>query len=231
MLHRHVAIIVPGLYDHRWRTAVFPLLTAHWKRHGIEPLLHRMYWNDGELFEPKLARLLAVIDEQLARGAYVSLVGCSAGASAVGNASLARPGVHRVVSICGYLRSDPEHPEVLDRWRPVSRAFVESVRLFEQKEPSLSREERAKWLTIRPRYGDGLVPAEASVLAGATNIHIPGRGHFLGITTALSIFSCPLLEFLNRGSGLRHQEPEDPDNNPTDDCVAYHREDRGDVED
>jgi hypothetical protein len=62
---------------------------GYWRRHGLEPLVHAVGWHDeSQEFPPKLELLLEMIDQYASRGDRVSLVGCSAGGSAVLNAFL-----------------------------------------------------------------------------------------------------------------------------------------------
>jgi len=73
MLRKHKVIIIPGLGDHRIKP--LELAIAHWRLQGLEPIIHAVHWNDEEnSFEPKLQRLVEMIDRFSQDGDIVSLV-------------------------------------------------------------------------------------------------------------------------------------------------------------
>ena len=81
MKNRHYIIYVPGLGDNKW--LIQGILVYAWRFYGVKSVTRTMNWLDPEPFEEKLTRLLVEIDEKLARGYAVSLVGASAGATRV----------------------------------------------------------------------------------------------------------------------------------------------------
>lgn len=192
----HCVIIIPGLGDQKKE---IQLLVSHWRRHGLTPIVHGLGWWDGERsFVPKLARFVRLIDECRKQGARVSLVGCSAGGSAVINAfSSRRRAIHRVVTICGRLRRgrEPGFRSFAARTSS-SPAFVESVLRSERVIEKLSVDDRKKIMTVRPFLGDELVPAGTAVIDGVNNITVPYVEHVLTIAASLTIFSKPILNFL-----------------------------------
>lgn len=196
MTKQHIAIIIPGLGDDSASSIKrIEMLTSHWINHGITPLIHAARWRDGEPFEPKLLRLLALIDS-LSTENKVSLVGTSAGASMALNAFLERKEtVHKVVNVCGRLRAGDHKIRSLTNMAKTSIAFKESVERFEQNEPKLTMQDKKRVLTLRPFFGDELVPADTVIIEGATNkvVYIPT--HMLGIGFSLK-FSKQLLGFL-----------------------------------
>ena len=65
---KHIAIIIPGLGDDSINSVKrIELLTNHWIKYGITPLIHAVKWRDGESFQPKLIRLLELIDSLIAK--------------------------------------------------------------------------------------------------------------------------------------------------------------------
>src|SRR6266542_6900779 len=95
----HHVIYVPGLGDHMPHGQ--QLVPGYWRLFGVQGHYEPMHWNDKMPFAPKLERLIARIDE-LAPDGPVSLVGSSAGASAVLVAYGARlDKVAGVECICG----------------------------------------------------------------------------------------------------------------------------------
>lgn len=53
-------------------------------------------------------------------------------------------------------------------------------------------------MTVRPLLGDELVPADTAVIEGANNITVPSIEHVISIAASLTIFSTPLLSFLQQ---------------------------------
>ena len=100
----HHVIIIPGLGD---RISLTAWATNHWRDYGLEPHIYSMDWYNSELpLETKLNKLANFIDQLAEGNNRVSLVGCSAGASAVLNIFLERRNkINKVVSICGRLKT------------------------------------------------------------------------------------------------------------------------------
>ena len=53
-------------------------------------------------------------------------------------------------------------------------------------------------MTVRAMFGDELVPSETTIIKGALNTKVPTPEHMLSTASALTIFSKPLIDFLNR---------------------------------
>ena len=53
-------------------------------------------------------------------------------------------------------------------------------------------------MTVRAMFGDELVPPETATVDGAHNIHVPTGEHMLSIGAALTLYSGPLISFLNK---------------------------------
>lgn len=197
MSKEHKVIIIPGLGDSRTRP--LELMTNHWKRQGLEPIVHVVGWHDSEdSFELKLHRLVELIDELVGQGDEVSLVGTSAGGSAALNAFIERKNVvHRIINVCGRLSVGPTTGfRSFESKSKSSPAFAESVELCETQEKSLSSSDRQKIMTVRAMFGDELVPPETTIIEGAYNTLVPTPEHMLSIGAALTIFSQPLIAFL-----------------------------------
>jgi len=189
------AIIIPGLGDHAGITA---WTTKRWLSHGLNPIIYPMSWNDGEEFKPKLEGLLEKIDEYASTGEKLSLIGCSAGASAALNAFCERKDrINKVISICGRLRTGSQtgFRSLKSRARS-SPAFKQSVELFESRQPLLSAQDKKKIITVSAKFGDELVPANTSAIEGCCNIDIPIMEHTIAIYTALTVFYGRLISFV-----------------------------------
>lgn len=194
MAKKHHLVFVPGLGG---VTFGFTLVSRYWKRYGFIIHLHDMGWRDGDnTFVLKLKRLVLLIDTLHKDGDLVSLIGTSAGASAVLNAFYERKkSVHRVVNVCGRLKSGTGVYPTLDVASKTSPSFKESVLLFEKREPLFTIKERSKVLTMRALF-DELVPTSTILLRGAKNIQLLSIEHVLSIVSALTIYNRPIREFL-----------------------------------
>jgi len=198
MSKEHRVIIVPGLGDDADKLS---WLTNHWRRYGLEPVVHSIGWFDNEKeFQSKLQTLVEMIDTYAQNGDKVSLVGCSAAGSAVLNAFFERKNVvHKVISVCGRLRSGNQKGFRSFETRTASNpSFARSVQLFESREDLLSDQDRKKVMTVRALFGDELVPADTAVLHGAYNTVVPTPEHVFSIGMALTLFSGPLITFLTK---------------------------------
>lgn len=196
MTKKHHTIIIPGLGD---EVNKMIWATYHWRRSGLDPIVHSVGWHGGEKeFQPKLQILVDMIDEFADDGDRVSLVGCSAGGSAALNAFFERrEAVYRVINVCGRLRTGSQNGfRSFDARTATSPPFAESVKLFESHENLLTHQDRQKVMTVRALFGDELVPADTTILRGAYNTVVPTPEHVLSIAMALTIFSKPLITFL-----------------------------------
>lgn len=192
----HIVIIIPGLGDQVFATS---LATKHWRNHNLSPVVYSMFWRNGEPFLPKLERLLATIDENSLNGDKVSLIGCSAGASVVLNAFCERKNqINKVISICGRLSvGNQKGLRSLQTRAKSSPAFEQSVKLFESRQELLSDDDKKRIMTVTAKFGDELVPANTSMLSGASNIIIPTIEHTISIYSSLTLFSNRLISFLS----------------------------------
>jgi hypothetical protein len=198
MFKEHNVIIVPGLGD---EVNKISWLVGHWQKYGLEPSVHSVGWHDEEnTFQPKLQMLVEMIDKYSSDGDRVSLIGCSAGGSAVLNAFFERRDiVHRVINVCGRLRSGKQKGfRSFEARTASSPPFAQSVKLFESRENQLTDQDRQKVMTVRALFGDELVPTNTAILHGAFNTIVPTPEHMLSITMALTIFSRPLVTFLTK---------------------------------
>jgi protein-tyrosine phosphatase len=80
----HNVLMLAGLGDQE-SIERMKLITERWKQHGLNVTLYNVGWRDGSInFESKLEEIIKLVDK-LAKEGPVSLVGCSAGASAAFN--------------------------------------------------------------------------------------------------------------------------------------------------
>jgi hypothetical protein len=189
----HHVIYVPGLGDHRTRVQL--LAPKYWQIFGITGQVFVMNWNDKESFAPKLERLLAMTDRLTAEGNKVSMVGVSAGASAVLVAYAARlDKIAGVVCICGKIN----HPETVEPERFAENpAFKGSLAELQRILPKLGLEHRAHIMSLRPLL-DGTVPVADTFIPGARNRLIMAAGHAFSIVVALLFVAPVFIAFLKR---------------------------------
>jgi len=158
------------------------LVVAWWKKEGLEPIVFVPGWDNSEGIEPKITRLLELIDNE--KPNY--LMGISAGASLALNVFLKKQDlVEKYVSVCGRLRMGLSNNIIerkLQEETLRTRAFKESVELLEKSE-ILNID---KMMTVSAIGGDELIPINTSQIDGATNIVVPNLGHLLTITSILT---------------------------------------------
>ncbi len=187
-------IYVPGLGDANPRGQ--RLLVRSWRFWGVRPLFFHPKWADGETFEPKLERLLALIDDEITKGRQVSLVAASAGAGAAIHAFAARKDVvSGVVLIAGWVNS----PESIGAgYRRKNPAFYESAREVQFSLDKLDFDSDRPRIQSRQALVDPIVPRQFSQVAGARSVTVPSIGHAFTIATQL-LFGAPFwLRFLKR---------------------------------
>lgn len=171
---RHV-IFVPGLGD-RMKFGQ-NIAIKYWRVFGLRPHYLPLGWDNKEGFEVKLQRLLDKVDELKAGGNQVSLVGVSAGASAVLNAYAESKDVQSVVLICGKINN----PQTINRKvYEINPDFEESVYRAQNSLKKLSSAKRQNIMSIHP-YKDQVVPIKDTIIDGAKEEVFPGWGHISGI--------------------------------------------------
>lgn len=193
MSKEHHIIYVPGLNDQR---KGYELLINRWSNYGIVPHVHRIGWQDREKsFKTKLKKLVGEVNKILDHGNTVSMVGGSAGGSAVLNTLLEQPRINAVVNLCGRLRSGENVHPSLELASKNSPVFKESVLRFEKKEPGMSKELREKVLCLIPIW-DEIVPKSTVSLKGATNKTLFTFEHILSGLLGTTLFSPMVVGFL-----------------------------------
>lgn len=187
---RHQVIYVPGLGDHHSRLQQMAI--NNWRVFGLYPEAHPLHWADGEPFAPKLERLLSKIDE-LTKHGDVSLVGTSAGASAVLNAyALRKDAINKVITVCGKI----QHPETIEEWRfKKNPAFRGSIAMLSESLAKLTAGDLGRILCLRPVW-DGIVPPNDAVLEGAFKKRIPTIGHAFSIGTTILLGGPAIAHFI-----------------------------------
>lgn len=177
--HNTIIIYVPGLFDHvKWVDALQRRALKGWEKHGATTEVFLAGWKDDSDFDPRLDALCERIEQLAEQGLEVSLVGASAGATAVVGALHRLPQhVKAAVIICGKVHRPHIIPEfVLDELEVFDDALDDTqVALAE-----LTEDERSKLVSMRSMF-DAIVPPKDSIVRGAQNIRMPIIGHLAGI--------------------------------------------------
>lgn len=188
--NKHYIVILPTLMDD---ASAIRLFTRFWPLFGLTPVVLKFGWKDikdDAGFTQNFDRIIFEID-RLAKIGTVSLVGCSAGGNILINIFSQRKSIiHRVINVCGALRSGG----VASKFD--TPAYLKSLQYCEQAIAKLSEEDKKKIMTIRPRFGDEFVKPEQVNVEGAKNISLPTFEHIFSIMFALTIFSKLLFNFL-----------------------------------
>lgn len=188
-------IYVPGLGD-RYNGRGQHQLTRLWRLYGLRMHYFAVGWDDNEVFDMKLKRLLKLIND-LAQNGKVALVGTSAGASLAVNAYAARnERINGVVLLFGKINNPQTIAASRYRQNP---AFRVSLNQLPQSLRRLSSAQKMRILSIKP-LADGLVPPGDTVIEGATSKTIPVIGHSAGIILALIFGGLGISRFLKRQS-------------------------------
>lgn len=170
---KHVILYVPGLGDKkRWLLWLQKQALRLWRRHDIRFEIISMKWAEPVPLKPRFEKLLKRIDELHKEGAAVSLIGTSAGASAVISAFTIKPKkINGVVTICGKLKGDI--PDVIKELNP---CFAESLEVLAQSVHKISTSDKKRILTLRSPW-DAIVPPDQAVVDGAINKEVKILGH------------------------------------------------------
>jgi len=194
-MKKHYVIIVPGLGD---ETKKLQFATYHWRWFGLIPIVYSIGWRDGKDFRPKLNQIITLIDTYAQCGNAVSLVGTSAGGSAVINAFYKRKNnICKVINVCGRLKVGTHKGfRSFELRTKTSPAFAQSVLLCEKNLTSLTKSDKNKIMTVQAKFGDELVPSETTLIEGAFNATVPTLEHMFSIVLSLTLFSKPLILFL-----------------------------------
>ena len=187
---RHHVIFVPGLgdrYSYGQNIAI-----QMWRIWGFTPHYLALGWHLPEGRDVKLGRLNEKINQLTQAGSQVSLVGVSAGASAVLNAYAVSANVHRVVWICGKIN----RPETVDAAR--NSANPDYKPLLHHLQPYLkafTAQDKQRFLSVRP-ITDHTVPVVDTRLEGVTEKITFGHNHVQGIAFGIIQGTPAIMRFL-----------------------------------
>lgn len=195
MAKNHVILYVPGLGDDKL-TAQRRALRL-WRLHGVTHEICAVKWLNKEDWPTKLKLLVDRIDNHVNAGNTVSLVGISAGGSAVISAYGERADVlNAVVLVCGKTqyadgmgeKYTSKHPALYD-------AVVSSSKVISHLDDS----EKKKILNMHP-IADELVSVKETRIPGVKEYTMPIFTHFGGIGYAVTLGSFKIVQFVKSRS-------------------------------
>lgn len=181
---KHHIIYVPGIGD--WRPLGQDKGIRWWRVLGVHGHYSPVGWNGNEAFDLKLKKLLAEIDGYLEQGDSVSLLGFSAGASAVLNAfAKRREAIATVICVSGKLNSPNTTSPHYFKQNP---AFKESLHLLQHNLTTFTAEDKKHILTLNPLY-DNVIPLKDAVLPGVRRWRTFAFDHMMSIAVTLTIYA------------------------------------------
>ncbi len=194
---KHVIIYVPGLGDDKqWLVRLQEWALGFWRINRVKTTVLPMVWADPVPFCPRFEKLLTKIDELHAEGKEVSLVGTSAGASAVVSAFALRPDkIQGVVTICGKLQGGI--PQLVKDLNP---SFGESLGMLAKSVKKLPSVRKKQIMNMYSPL-DLVVPADQAVMKGARHYEIKGLGHNPSCAYILLFKSRTIVRFLKSRVG------------------------------
>lgn len=192
MKRQHHVIYVPGILDDIYHQK---LAVKTWRLYGVHGHCHVMPWLGDEAYEPKMERLLARIDRYRAKGHQVSLLGASAGASAVLNAYVQRrDDITGVAYMVGKILAPETVPQKIYDANP---AFKTSMLVLQDTLKKLTPADKAK---IRSFYSpaDTYMPHAGTIIAGVRESPLPPLQHGWAIVYSLTLGARQILAPLKK---------------------------------
>lgn len=153
-----------------------------------------LVWRKNESLDTKLARLSSLIHTLRKKGNDVTLVGVSAGASAVLNVYAEDSQLTKVICICGKVNRPAAVSSFLYKRNP---AFRESMSRVDRSVAGLTNEQRQNILSIHP-WVDLTVPVSDTRIAGAVEKTVPGWSHAIGIISGIVIGAPTIAKFIRK---------------------------------
>jgi pimeloyl-ACP methyl ester carboxylesterase len=192
---KHAVIYIPGLGDHRTYGQKVGLNI--WRLFGLKPTYLALGWANKEGLDAKLARLDTLVQQKIARGYTVSLVGVSAGASAVLIYYQNHPEIHKVVLVCGKVNYPENIHPLRFRHNP---DFATSMQLVGSALTAVHRNGLEKNIASFYCVRDTTVPRKDTYIAGAYNRKIWGFSHATAILAGVVFYGRVVATFLKTHS-------------------------------
>lgn len=192
-MKQHAVIYIPGLGDHSLSGR--QKLISTWKYRDVAIELCPMYWTVDEPWETKLSRLLELIETRHAEGKLVSIIGESAGATAVIHATyMQRRKLHSAILLCGKSQFPERVASHLYRKNPAFRDALTSSHKIVQE---LTDNQKAIMHNFYPLV-DPTVPPWETKIPGVKNHVFPAALHAAGIVFAMTAWSWRIVRIIKR---------------------------------
>lgn len=167
------------------------------RKNGFDCHIHIFGWHDKtKSFEVKLQLLVDIITDQLSKYSKISLIGMSAGGSAVINAAFQQPQIYKAITICSRLSTIPGFGLDLNFFGRFLPTYQTSVQQAESQLHSSENRLDQKSLVLRPIW-DEIVPIESTQTPKLATQTLPTVSHLLGILWAFTLSKRVILDFLN----------------------------------
>ena len=173
---KHHIIYVPGLGDHHSRGQ--SIVVRYWRIFGLYGHYLPLNWRDPESFSYKLKKLTDKIDELTEQGHNVSLVGVSAGASAVLSAYVSRPHINGAITIAGKIYRPETIGQTIQTENP---DFAEAMGYVQNNLDILSQRSALKNILCIYSLGDKRVPFKDATIRNGNKYRVAGWNHGSGI--------------------------------------------------
>lgn len=186
-----MVLYIPGLGDHRLKLRRRAINTWHYN--DIQIKIVPKQWRVDETWRSKLDRLIKKIDTYHAKGMLISLIGESAGATAVLAALEERTDkVHAVILLCGKSQyPDRVAPSLYKKNPALAQAMMQSHEVVNQ----LTDVQKQKVLNLHPVW-DPVVPLWETKIVGVKDSYMPMIGHFSGIGFGITLWQWRIVRFI-----------------------------------
>lgn len=188
---KHTILYIPGLGDSN--LAGRRKLLSLWRFRHVSIEICSMDWTVAEPWQTKLDKLQKRIDELVDQGSNVSLIGESAGASAVIVALTKQEmKLNQVILLCGKF----QYPGRVATWRyKLNPSFKDALTESHELVPKLTESQKAKLINLHPIY-DNVVPVTETKEPGFKNSVMPIIGHATSIVFANTIWSWRIVHYI-----------------------------------
>jgi pimeloyl-ACP methyl ester carboxylesterase len=191
MKHQTHVIYVPGIGDNLYH--VQSIAIKFWRLYGVHGHCHSMPWAGSEDYDSKIERLLSKIDYLKSQGNSVSLIGASAGASAVLNAFVERKDkISGLIYICAKINGPETVSKYTYKHNPAFKTSMEKLQINLSK---INASDKKYMLSVYSS-GDKLVPYRATVISGVEEKRLSFLSHTASIVYSITFLAPTLLHFL-----------------------------------
>lgn len=168
-----------------------------WHYRDVTAELCPMKWYLNESWIEKLDRLVRLIEQRKSEGKSVTVIGESAGASAVMTLMTTRPElVDGAILLCGKFTHPDRVAKSLYHRNP---AFFSAMTQSDDGTHRLTEKVRSKILNVHPLF-DPVVPVKETKVTGIQDTFMPTIGHATSIIFALTVWSWRLVSFARKQS-------------------------------